>query len=237
MGEIKQRKNPTFNVIISEKIKDKTTIEFFEKAISMFKYELRKYKILDDIKSSLGIIYAPDKDRDTLGEYDRPLIFIYESPLYFEDTSKRFIGSRIDPTVLKMVWTLFHEFGHFYYRQVITHSCRDYFKKYIDFHTKNINIEKLNKILEKHTPLEINKKFPLIGMMIDSLQYHTRNAEQKIYMFTRPLSSYMPDSEEIFCELFARYMLDDYKNKHSKIKYYYDNFNIIQNILINNCVS
>lgn len=233
MRKIK-RKNPHFEIIISDKIRNKKTIDIFKSSVMLFEYELSKYKTLNTLKKYILIQYIPVKGNDDrMGEYEFHTIRIFESNVFFIDTKENF-KSQIDPAILKMTFTLFHEFGHLYYREIMTVPCKNFFNKYVKMYTRNINLEKLNKLLEKYDIEEINLKFPLLGTIIDHVQSNNLTNKYES-IFIRPLSSYMPNNEELFCELFARYMIRDFKNKHPKIKFYQNNFNVIETLITNSC--
>jgi len=168
-----KRKNPHFQIIVSDKIKNKKTIDIFKSSVKLFENELSKYKTLNNLKNNLIIIYRPAiKDpngMDGMGRYELQTIEIFESNFYFIDTGENF-KSKIDPSVLKMTFVLFHEFGHFYYQRIMSESCKNYFNKYVKMYTRNINLEKLNNLLEKYNIDEINLKFPLLGTIINHVQ-------------------------------------------------------------------
>ncbi len=47
----------------------------------------------------------------------------------------------------------------------------------------------------------------------------------KVKLFDKPVSAYMPDTEEIFCEMFANYMMYDLRLLHS------DNYRILKQLI------
>lgn len=148
----------------------------------------------------------------------------------------------------KLLRTLFHELGHFIYRFYISDDAIEEFNFYIDKNTKKVDIQKLINLVNLYEWDEISKNYSLEYVLIGSLQfsdeysYYTKNVKNaedtnysihflewlkniKVKLFDKPASAYMPNSEEIFCEIFANYMMYDLRLLHS------ENYRILRQIL------
>lgn len=144
--------------------------------------------------------------------------------------------------------TVFHELGHYLYEYYLSDEAIDDFQDYVKSNTKRVNIKELVDLLENTSNEELRLKYPLQYVLIGSFQfsdeykYYRKNvrnsdnhvfsthfllwlSDQKIKLFYKPASSYMPDNEEIFCEIFANYMMYDLRLLHS------DNYRILKTLM------
>jgi hypothetical protein len=147
--------------------------------------------------------------------------------------------------VLRM---LFHELGHYLYRIYLSDEAIDEFQDYIKDNTKRVNISQLIDLTETFSSEELKLKYPLQYVLIGSFQFgdkykyylkNVKNSEKNVYslhflewlsgtkvkLFDKPASAYIPDNEEIFCEIFANYMMYDLRLLHS------DNYRILKTLI------
>ncbi len=147
--------------------------------------------------------------------------------------------------VLRM---LFHELGHYLYEFYLSDNTIDAFQDYVKDNTKRVNISQLVTLVENYSNDELRLKYPLQYVLIGSFYFsdeykyylnNVKNSERNIYsihflewlknikikMFDKPASAYMPNNEEIFCEIFANYMMYDLRLLHS------DNYRILKQLI------
>lgn len=145
---------------------------------------------------------------------------------------------------------LFHEVGHFVYNDYISEDAREDFEYYVNNHRKKVELNIFIELLSNYSKEEILEFDSLNYILIESLKFidefdyyvnnirKIKNSFDKSYLiwlknysgykariFDRPVSSFMPDSEEIFCEIFANYMMYDLRALHS------ENYRILKQIL------
>lgn len=147
---------------------------------------------------------------------------------------------------------LFHELGHFIYNRYLSKDELKEFSKYIAKNKKYINLDKVSKLFEKYSLDELRIKYPFEFVLISSLEdtkefkYYIENINQKdkdapfsseffdwfilrnnhkYRIFIKPASDYLINNEEIFCEIFANYMMYDIRLLHS------DNYRILRYVL------
>ena len=140
---------------------------------------------------------------------------------------------------------LFHELGHYLFEFYLSDETIDDFQDYVKDNTKRVNISQLIDLIETFSSEELKLKYPLQYVLIGSFQFsdeykyylkNVKNSEKNVYslhflkwlektkikLFDKPASAYMPDNEEIFCEIFANYMMYDLRLLHS------DNYRILK---------
>lgn len=171
---------------------------------------------------------------------------------FSEDDNEISINSFIDNINNHQLRVLFHELGHFIYRLYLSDSAKREFINYIRRNTKVVNIDELITLVRKYSEEKIKENYSIYWAIIMNL-YHNReyayyieNINQKDYKapfsedflewfynrkdkkfksFIKPSSHYSPNTEEIFCEIFANYMMYDLRLLHS------DNYRILRYIL------
>lgn len=208
----------------------------FERALDLFMFFIKKLGINYPIDKFFGIpeIYLISgdnyKNKSKLAFYDEKsnnIVIINQD--YYENP--HYIFTR----------TLFHEFGHYYYRKILSPKCYLYFSEYVLKHFKWINLEKLQVLKNKYSISELSEKFPLLVFLLNSLikKQDLESASDLVekfgkhyYQYTRPVSGYIPNNEEIFCEIFASYMLEE---RSDKLKYLKENYLVMENILNGKC--
>lgn len=236
-------RNPIIHIVNGVKYEIVDSPEYDEEKI------IKKFSIILDqkfpyIKSKIPLIIFRKRvkyERDFLG------MWMNNSPKTGE-YKKIIINSIFDENTKyqEVLETLFHELGHYIWQMYISENAMWEFKKYIYNNTAYISIEALRNIIIKYSYEQIREKFPLIFVIISSLYHkytpfyitldlHVFDIENfnmllqqgRDYesVFIKPVTEYMPDDEEIFCEMFFVYMI--YGKKHLND----DNYKILKLIL------
>ncbi len=162
------------------------------------------------------------------------------------------INSIVENTNNYLLRTLFHELGHFIYEKYLSDSAIKEFRNYIRRNTKFLDLEDLILLVEKKSEDIIRLKCPLkwafimslygnkeytyyineisqkdvdAPFSVDFLSWFYNRKQGKLKIFNKPPSWYIPNSEEIFCEIFANYMMYDLRLLHS------DNYRILKELL------
>lgn len=144
---------------------------------------------------------------------------------------------------------LFHEVGHFVYNNILAEKAIILFEDYVSDNTKKIKIRRfINLLNNKYTQEDIRTEDPVAYVIIDHLRNHDLykyynkhiskiksplnidfllwvDSFNNLRVFDKPASAYMPDEEEIFCEIFANYMMYDLRLLHS------DNYRILKTLI------
>lgn len=140
---------------------------------------------------------------------------------------------------------LFHELGHFIYDKYLSETELKEFGKYINSNRKNIDLLDLSRKFEKYDLDKLRIEYPFEFVIISSLQdtkdfkYYIKYVDQKdkyapfssefidwftirnnkkYRVFDKPPSDYIINKEEIFCEIFANYMMYNIRLLHSDNK-------------------
>ena len=204
----------------------------FEEAVDIFMNSIKKLKI----EHLPLIVLINKKEISHLDDYTQGF--------YNDGLNAIFIIDRGHNSdfIKELYHALLHELGHYYYRKVLSPKCNLYFTEYINKYFKYINLENIQKLISKYSIINIGEKFPLIGLLLQSLIEkeedldHVHDLARKFgkhyFQFTRPVSGYMPNNEEIFCEMFANYL--ERKN-HPKLGYLKENYMVMENILNGKC--
>lgn len=174
-----------------------------------------------------------EKNIFTAGMYNdkRNAIIIVDSPITNKTCNNR---------ITHFLYVLCHELGHWYFQTLLSSKCYLYFAEYVMKYFKWINLEKIQILINKYGIQGVIEQFPLLGLLLLSFQEkNLSNIVEKFgkhyFQFTRPSSSYMPRNEEIFCEMFAMYLLKNSVNYDKKLKYFEENYRIIENIITGKC--
>lgn len=175
----------------------------------------------------------------------------YGSYPYSENVIK--LASNEDNSNNIMLRYLFHELGHFIYDKYLSNQALKEFDKYINRNRKPIDLDKVSYLFEKLTIDEFRINHPVEFVIVANLEntkefkYYKNNINSKdkyapyspdfldwfiigkkgkqYKEFIKPPSNYIPTKEEIFCEIFANYMMYDLRLLHS------DNYRILRYVL------
>ena len=233
----KLRKNPILHVVdgIKYEIKDRPMYDVF-RLISNFSEIIDKK--FPSVKNKIPLIIFEN-------------INTGEEGLYYYIRNEISMSSDLNHDHLRM---LFHELGHFVYTKYLNKNNSAYFNNYVNSQIKELNLLKLKQLLIKYGLKDMSIKFPLLYVLITSLRFSiwfnyfiekteydgpindqmfielidfiiSLKKDFKETFFIKPASNYMPDNEEIFCEIFANYMMYDKRLLHS------DNYIMLKQIL------
>lgn len=233
----KPRKNPILHVINGVRYEIKNTPIYDES------------RLIKDFSKLIDLKFPQIKNKIPLIIFEN--IQTGENGVYYYVYNEIGVHSKLESNQLRV---LFHELGHFTYQKYLDSNSINYFNNYVSKQTKQLNILKLKELLKKYGLKDLSLKFPLVYTFIVSLRFtvwfdvfieRTRydgpidtelflnlidfiislsNSNKEIF-FTKPASAYMPDDEEIFCEIFANYMMYDKRLLHT------DNYVILKEIL------
>lgn len=230
----KLKKNPILHIIngIKYEIEDKP--EFDEERVIRIFSDILNSKF-PKIKNKVPVIII--KKGEYLGGYDddRNLIFL-NSEIYATQTS------RFPEYTMNKVRTLFHELGHYIFGKFLNKEAINYIEKYVAINRKKINLQKVKTLLDKYGIEDLRINFPIVyAILINFIQvygyddkkytrteyfnYLLSRGVNEIISFTKPASPYMPYGEEIFCEIFANYMIAHKNLLHN------DNYKMLKIIL------
>lgn len=133
----------------------------------------------------------------------------------------RIIFLDINPTSASPIFVLFHEFGHFLIDNFNRKQIQ-YFKEYFKKHTKFISLKWIDVLLAKYSQqpkssLHMIYTNEMTRLYLSNLQTELPKCyyiieeylrTNRTYLFTKLESSYNINENEIFCEIFASYMMN-----------------------------
>lgn len=239
LTKTKKRKNPVLRSINGIKYE----------IIDNPKYD--EYKLIEEFSRILNQKFPKIKNKIPLIIF-KNIRSNFDGEFIIENNIEIFINSNIDNINNHQLRVLFHELGHFIYLLYLSDSAKREFKNYVRRNTKIVDFDNLTILVKKYSEEKIKKEYPIYWAIIMNL-YHNREykyyieninrkdhkapfsedflewfynrKDKKFKSFIKPSSHYSPNTEEIFCEIFANYMMYDLRLLHS------DNYRILRYIL------
>lgn len=233
----KKRRNPVLRSISGVKYEIIDLPKFDEYAL-IEKFSNIIDRKLPSIKNKIPLILF--KDIEDWGYYD-------ENDNVIEITSSE---GNINNVILRY---LFHELAHYVYRKYLSNYAIKEFDKYVNRNKKPIDLNRVSYLFEKLDIDKFRAKHPIEYIVIGNLKitkdfkyykenidkkdkyapyspdfldwFIIRNKDKQHKEFIKPPSEYIINKEEIFCEIFANYMMYDLRLLHS------DNYRILRYII------